>query len=106
MDVKTRASPPAPIVTSCTWAQLAYRSSITMSLSVNRGGRLVTRHPHLLANYNRAEVNFVRGEGVHLFDESGNRYIDLVAGLAVCALGMHIRGLRGRLRSKRRRWCM
>lgn len=58
-----------------------------MSILVNRGGRLVTRHPHLLANYNRAEVNFVRGEGVYLFDESGNRYLDLVAGLAVCALG-------------------
>jgi len=58
-----------------------------VSILVNRGGRLVTRHPHLLANYNRAEVNFVRGEGVYLFDESGNRYLDLVAGLAVCALG-------------------
>ena len=29
----------------------------------------------------------MRGEGVYLFDESGNRYIDLVAGIAVCALG-------------------
>ncbi|MFN2460118.1 MAG: aspartate aminotransferase family protein [Candidatus Velthaea sp.] len=48
---------------------------------------LVTRHPHVLANYARAEVNFVRGDGVYLFDESGNRYIDLVAGIAVCALG-------------------
>jgi predicted acetylornithine/succinylornithine family transaminase len=48
---------------------------------------VVTRHPHVLANYARAEVNFVRGEGVYLFDESGNRYLDLVAGIAVCALG-------------------
>jgi predicted acetylornithine/succinylornithine family transaminase len=40
-----------------------------------------------MALYNRLEVNFVRGEGVYLFDESGNRYIDLVAGIAVCALG-------------------
>ena len=48
---------------------------------------MVTRHPHVLANYARAEVNFVRGEGVYLFDESGNRYLDLVAGIAVCALG-------------------
>src|SRR5471030_184576 len=59
----------------------------SMSLSVNRGAPIVTRHPHLLQNYGRAEVNFVRGEGVYLFDESGNRYIDLVAGIAVCALG-------------------
>jgi acetylornithine/N-succinyldiaminopimelate aminotransferase len=58
-----------------------------MTLSTQTGPRLVTRHPHLLANYARAEVNFVRGEGVYLFDESGNRYIDLVAGIAVCALG-------------------
>jgi acetylornithine/succinyldiaminopimelate/putrescine aminotransferase len=29
----------------------------------------------------------VRGEGVYLFDESGNRYLDMVAGIAVCALG-------------------
>lgn len=47
----------------------------------------MTRHPHVMAIYNRLEVNFVRGEGVYLFDESGNRYIDLVAGIAVCALG-------------------
>jgi acetylornithine/N-succinyldiaminopimelate aminotransferase len=58
-----------------------------MAISVNSGARIITRHPHLLANYARAEVNFVRGEGVYLFDESGNRYIDLVAGIAVCALG-------------------
>jgi acetylornithine/N-succinyldiaminopimelate aminotransferase len=58
-----------------------------MTISTKNGPRLVTRHPHLLANYARAEVNFVRGEGVYLFDESGNRYIDLVAGIAVCALG-------------------
>ena len=54
---------------------------------VQRGARLVTRHPHLMANYARAEINIVRGEGVYLYDESGNRYIDMVAGLAVVALG-------------------
>jgi predicted acetylornithine/succinylornithine family transaminase len=48
---------------------------------------LVTQHPHLMANYARGEINIVRGEGVYLFDESGNRYIDMVAGIAVCALG-------------------
>lgn len=30
---------------------------------------------------------FVRGEGVHLFDADGNRYLDLLAGIAVNALG-------------------
>ncbi len=54
---------------------------------VSHGARLVTQHPHLMANYARAEINIVRGEGVYLFDESGNAYIDMVAGIAVCALG-------------------
>jgi acetylornithine/N-succinyldiaminopimelate aminotransferase len=54
---------------------------------VSRGARLTTTHPHLMANYARQEINIVRGEGCYLFDESGNRYLDLVAGIAVCALG-------------------
>jgi acetylornithine/N-succinyldiaminopimelate aminotransferase len=41
----------------------------------------------LLANYSRAPVTFVRGEGCTLIDERGERYLDFVAGLAVCALG-------------------
>ncbi|HXP93909.1 MAG TPA: aspartate aminotransferase family protein [Candidatus Binatia bacterium] len=44
-------------------------------------------HPHLLQNYSRAPVNFVRGEGMELIDENGNRYLDFVAGIAVVALG-------------------
>ena len=55
--------------------------------TVSRGARLVTQHPHLMQNYGRLEMNIVRGEGCWLFDESGNRYLDLVAGIAVCALG-------------------
>lgn len=55
--------------------------------AVQRGARIVTRHAHLMNNYNRLEINFVRGEGVYLYDESGNAYLDLVAGIAVCALG-------------------
>ncbi len=54
---------------------------------VQRGARLVTQHPHLMANYGRLEINIVRGEGCWLYDESGNAYLDLVAGIAVCALG-------------------
>ena len=30
---------------------------------------------------------FVRGEGIHLVDADGNRYVDLLAGIAVNALG-------------------
>ena len=42
---------------------------------------------HLLQNYRRAPVTFVRGEGCELIDDAGQRYLDLVAGIAVCALG-------------------
>ena len=51
------------------------------------GARLVTQHPHLMQNYGRLEINIVRGEGCWLYDEGGNAYLDLVAGIAVCALG-------------------
>jgi acetylornithine/N-succinyldiaminopimelate aminotransferase len=56
-------------------------------IQASRGARLVTAHPHLMANYGRLEINIVRGEGCWLYDESGNAYLDLVAGIAVCALG-------------------
>jgi predicted acetylornithine/succinylornithine family transaminase len=45
------------------------------------------RHPHLLENYARAPLTIVRGEGVWLFDDRGERYLDFIAGIAVCALG-------------------
>jgi predicted acetylornithine/succinylornithine family transaminase len=41
----------------------------------------------LLENYARAPLTIVRGEGVWLFDDGGNRFLDFVAGIAVCALG-------------------
>ncbi len=44
-------------------------------------------HAHLLENYARAPLTIVRGEGVWLYDERGTRYLDFVAGIAVCALG-------------------
>jgi acetylornithine/N-succinyldiaminopimelate aminotransferase len=44
-------------------------------------------HPHLLANYTRAPLTFVRGSGCELFDDEGNAYLDFLAGIAVCALG-------------------
>ena len=56
-------------------------------IEISNGARLVTQHPHLMANYGRLEINIVRGEGCWLFDESGNAYLDMVAGIAVCALG-------------------
>jgi acetylornithine/N-succinyldiaminopimelate aminotransferase len=41
----------------------------------------------LLANYNRAPITIVRGEGCYLYDDAGRRYLDFIAGIAVCALG-------------------
>jgi acetylornithine/N-succinyldiaminopimelate aminotransferase len=46
-----------------------------------------TGEKHLLQNYARAPVELVRGEGCELIDADGNRYLDMVAGIAVCALG-------------------
>ncbi len=37
--------------------------------------------------YGRLPVNFVRGEGVWLWDENDKKYLDAVAGVAVCNLG-------------------
>jgi len=64
---------------------------------------LVTQHPHLMANYGRAEINIVRGEGVYLFDESGNRYLDLVPASPSVRSGTRIRASRARSRIRPRR---
>ena len=41
----------------------------------------------LYETYLRAPLRFTRGEGVWLFDEKGERYLDFAAGVAVTALG-------------------
>jgi acetylornithine/N-succinyldiaminopimelate aminotransferase len=41
----------------------------------------------LLGTYERNPLLFVRGEGVHLIDEKGDRYLDLLSGIGVNALG-------------------
>jgi acetylornithine/N-succinyldiaminopimelate aminotransferase len=41
----------------------------------------------LLQTYERNPLLFVRGEGVHLIDESGAKYLDLLSGIGVNALG-------------------
>lgn len=49
---------------------------------------LTARYDHALMNtFGPPKRVFVRGEGVHLWDADGNRYLDLLAGLAVNALG-------------------
>ena len=41
----------------------------------------------ILHTYNRYPVVFDRGEGVHLFDAEGKKYLDFAAGIAVQSLG-------------------
>jgi len=41
----------------------------------------------LMATYNRLPVTFTQGQGVWLTDTDGKRYLDAVAGIAVCSLG-------------------
>ena len=41
----------------------------------------------LMNTYNRLPVTFTRGEGVWLFDDQERKYLDAVAGIAVCGLG-------------------
>lgn len=40
-----------------------------------------------MPNYGPTTVDFVRGEGAYLFDDQGKRYVDWLAGIAVCSLG-------------------
>ncbi len=42
---------------------------------------------HVMNTYARQPVAFQRGEGVWLWDTQGKRYLDALAGLAVCGLG-------------------
>lgn len=41
----------------------------------------------LLQTYDRNAVLFLRGEGVHIIDENGDKYLDLLSGIGVNALG-------------------
>ena len=42
---------------------------------------------HLMNTNTRLPVTFVKGEGVWLWDDQGKRYLDALAGVAVCGLG-------------------
>jgi acetylornithine aminotransferase/acetylornithine/N-succinyldiaminopimelate aminotransferase len=41
----------------------------------------------LLSTYERSPILFKSGEGVYIIDEAGNRYLDLLSGIGVNALG-------------------
>ncbi len=42
---------------------------------------------YLMNTYNRKQVSFIKGEGVYLWDEHDNKYLDALCGLAVTSLG-------------------
>jgi acetylornithine/succinyldiaminopimelate/putrescine aminotransferase len=42
---------------------------------------------YMFQTYGRFPITLVKGEGCHVWDETGKEYIDFVGGIAVCALG-------------------
>jgi acetylornithine aminotransferase/acetylornithine/N-succinyldiaminopimelate aminotransferase len=44
-------------------------------------------HRHVVPSYARFDVVLSRGQGCHLWDVNGRRYLDLGGGIAVCCLG-------------------
>ncbi len=44
-------------------------------------------HDALMHNYGRLPVAFVRGEGAHLYDADGRRYVDCMAGIGMINVG-------------------
>ena len=60
-----------------------------MSLQPAAGGAELTRRYSavMMNTFGAPKRVFVRGEGCHLWDADGNRYLDLLAGLAVNSLG-------------------
>ncbi len=62
-----------------------------MSIStdpVTKSGELTSRYTHTFMNtFGAPQLVLVRGEGVHVWDADGKQYLDLLAGIAVNALG-------------------
>lgn len=42
---------------------------------------------HVMPTYTRQPLQITKGEGVYVFAEDGERYLDFTSGIAVCALG-------------------
>jgi len=61
---------------------------MSVATGANSQAELTSRYGHALMNtFGAPKRVFVRGEGAYLWDADGNRYLDLLAGLAVNALG-------------------
>ncbi|MBY5989142.1 aminotransferase class III-fold pyridoxal phosphate-dependent enzyme [Roseovarius atlanticus] len=58
-----------------------------MSQTAHNGLDLVHQFSDLLAHQNGDTTTIVRGEGVHVYDTKGNRYIDAMSGSSCASLG-------------------
>ena len=63
------------------------RLTTPLSQAVSSRDILQKSQTYLLQNYARTDLILERGNGVYLFDNDGERYLDCVSGLAVNALG-------------------
>ncbi len=55
---------------------------------------------NILGVYNRFQIALDRGEGVHLYDADGKKYLDFGAGIAVCCLGYSHEGYKTALKNQ------
>jgi acetylornithine/N-succinyldiaminopimelate aminotransferase len=62
-------------------------------------------HRVMLRNYRQQPIVLVRGQGVELFDVAGTRYLDMTAGISVCALGHAHPALTRAIASAARMFC-
>lgn len=58
-------------------------------MAMNRKEYIDEAERDLLHTYNRYQIVWDRGEGVHLYDIEGKEYLDFVSGIGVFALGYH-----------------
>ncbi|RNC91283.1 MAG: aminotransferase class III-fold pyridoxal phosphate-dependent enzyme [Oricola sp.] len=63
------------------------RKARRMTASARHGLDLVHQFSDLQAHRNGETTTIVRGEGVHVFDAEGNRYIDAMSGSSCASLG-------------------
>ena len=51
------------------------------------GSAIELERRHMMQTYKRLPVEFVRGDGVRLYDADGREYLDFLAGISVCNAG-------------------
>ncbi|HEX4470204.1 MAG TPA: acetylornithine transaminase [Gemmatimonadaceae bacterium] len=89
-DLTLNAPRPAAPATAPT---VAPELPVTRVPAVDGGATSRASSDAVLNTYKRAPGEFVRGEGVYLYDTEGKQYLDFVSGIAVNALGYSDPGL-------------